>query len=138
MSNSLVIVESPTKARTIGRFLGQGITVMASQGHVRDLPERALGVDIANDFHPDYEMTANGKRIIRQLKQEAASANDIYLATDPDREGEAIAWHLQEVLKGGRAAFHRITFHEITQSAIQRSFANPGNVDMNMVDAQQA
>ena len=138
MSNSLVIVESPTKARTIGRFLGQGITVMASQGHVRDLPEKALGVDIANDFRPDYEMTANGKRIIRQLKHEAASANDIYLATDPDREGEAIAWHLQEVLKGGRAAFHRITFHEITQSAIQRSFANPGTLDMNMVDAQQA
>lgn len=139
MSKILVVVESPTKAKTISRFLGGSTQVMASQGHVRDLPERTLGVDIAQNFKPDYELTANGKKIVKQLKQAAAGVSDIYLATDPDREGEAIAWHLQEVLKGsGTAAFHRITFHEITQSAIQHSFANPGSIDFDMVDAQQA
>ena len=139
MSNKLVVVESPTKAKTITRFLGSAAQVMASQGHVRDLPEHALGVEIENDFKPDYELTANGKKIVNQLKQAAKGATDIYLATDPDREGEAIAWHLQEVLKpASKAQFHRITFHEITKAAIQKSFAQPGVIDNNMVDAQQA
>ncbi len=139
MSNKLVVVESPTKAKTISRFLGSMAQVMASQGHVRDLPEHALGVEIDNDFKPDYELTPNGKKIVNQLKQAAKGASDIYLATDPDREGEAIAWHLQEVLKpASKAQFHRITFHEITKSAIQKSFAQPGVIDDNMVDAQQA
>ncbi|MBO4345727.1 MAG: type I DNA topoisomerase, partial [Victivallales bacterium] len=129
----------PTKAKTITRFLGNAAQVMASQGHVRDLPEHALGVEIENDFKPDYELTANGKKVVNQLKQAAKGAADIYLATDPDREGEAIAWHLQEVLKpASKAQFHRITFHEITKSAIQKSFAQPGVIDLNMVDAQQA
>ena len=138
MSKSLVIVESPTKARTISRFLGSGVQVLASQGHIRDLPQRELGVDIANDFKPTYELTPNGRKTVAALKAAAASANDIYLATDPDREGEAIAWHLQEVLKGGGKKFHRITFHEITRSAIERSFKNPGGIAYDMVDAQQA
>lgn len=139
MADKLVVVESPAKARTIGRFLGAKVQVQASMGHVRDLPQGTLGVDIAKDFKPDYELTQNGKRIIKSLRQAAAKADDIYLATDPDREGEAIAWHLQEVLKtAGKGRFHRITFHEITQSAIERSFATPGSIALNLVDAQQA
>ncbi|MBQ9366395.1 MAG: type I DNA topoisomerase [Victivallales bacterium] len=139
MSSKLVIVESPTKAKTITRFLGNSVQVMASQGHIRDLPEHALGVDVDHNFTPEYELTPNGKKIAVQLKQAARGASDIYLATDPDREGEAIAWHLEEVLKpSSKAAFHRITFHEITQSAIQHSFQTPGQIDLHMVDAQQA
>ena len=139
MSDKLVIVESPTKAKTITRFLGNKVHVMASQGHIRDLPEHSLGVDVEHGFKPNYELTANGKKIATQLKQAAKAATDIYLATDPDREGEAIAWHLEEVLRAAsKANFHRITFHEITQSAIQHSFQSPGQIDLNMVDAQQA
>jgi DNA topoisomerase-1 len=139
MAVKLVVVESPAKARTIGRFLGSDVQVQASMGHVRDLPQGSLGVDIKQDFKPDYELTANGKRIIKSLRQAAAKAEDIYLATDPDREGEAIAWHLQEILKGSsKGRFHRITFHEITANAIQRSFASPGSLSPNLVDAQQA
>lgn len=140
MSKTLIIVESPAKARTIGRFLGSNdILVQASMGHIRDLPERSLGIDIGNDFRPEYELTANGKKVIRNLKSAATGASEIYLATDPDREGEAIAWHLQTVLKGtAKANFHRITFHEITRSAIDESFRNPGEIAMNLVDAQQA
>ena len=139
MSSKLVIVESPTKAKTITRFLGNSVQVLASQGHIRDLPEHSLGVDVDHNFTPAYELTPNGKKIMVQLKQAAKNASDIYLATDPDREGEAIAWHLEEVLKpSSKADFHRITFHEITQSAIQNSFQKPGQLDLNMVDAQQA
>ena len=139
MSDKLVIVESPTKAKTITRFLGNKVHVLASQGHIRDLPEHSLGVDVEHGFKPDYELTPNGKKIATQLKQAAKAATDIYLATDPDREGEAIAWHLEEVLRASsKAQFHRITFHEITQSAIQHSFQTPGQIDLNMVDAQQA
>ncbi len=139
MSKKLVIVESPAKAKTIGRFLGSGVKVQASMGHVRDLPSRALGVDISNNFKPDYELTLKGKRVVKELKPAAAAVDDIYLATDPDREGEAIAWHLREVLKPStHAAFHRITFHEVTQSAIQKSFAAPGDIEMDLVAAQQA
>ena len=135
----LIIVESPTKARTIGRFLGGGATVLASQGHVRDLPEHTIGVDLSNDFKPDYELTGNGRKIVPKLKHAASNASAVYLATDPDREGEAIAWHLQEVLKhGGKVPFHRVTFHEITQTAINRAFQHPGVIALDMVDAQQA
>ncbi|HPY91552.1 MAG TPA: DNA topoisomerase, partial [Lentisphaeria bacterium] len=139
MSKKLVVVESPTKARTIGRFLGPGVQVQASMGHVRDLPEKSLGVDVSNDFAPSYELTPSGRKIVRTLRQAAASADDIYLATDHDREGEAIAWHLQEILQdAGKANFHRITFHEITRNAIQKSFANPGVIAEDLVAAQQA
>jgi DNA topoisomerase-1 len=139
MGKKLVVVESPTKARTIGRFLGPDVQVQASMGHVRDLPQKILGVDVNNNFTPNYELTPSGRKIVRSLRQAAASAEDIYLATDHDREGEAIAWHLQEILQdAGQARFHRITFHEITQSAIQKSFANPGVIAEDLVAAQQA
>jgi DNA topoisomerase-1 len=139
MSKSLVIVESPTKARTINRFLGSETQVIASMGHVRDLPERSLGVDIEAGFAPRYELTKGGDKIVKKLRQAAANADDIYLATDPDREGEAIAWHLQEALKEHtKATFHRVTFHEITASAIQAAFDHAHSLDVNKVDAQQA
>ncbi len=136
----LVIVESPTKARTITRFLGGGdITVLASMGHIRDLPQRSLGLDLQNKFAPVYELTTNGKRVIKDLKAAAKKAADIYLATDPDREGEAISWHLQELLKDGtKAKFHRVTFHEITREAIAHAFEQPTELDVHKVDAQQA
>jgi len=139
MSKSLVIVESPAKARTISRFLGNDKNVLASMGHIRDLPPRSLGVDVHNQFQPLYVETAKGKKIIKELKKVAAKANDIYLAPDPDREGEAIAWHLQESLKDcTKATFHRVSFHEITKSAIAESFEHPTKLDINKVDAQQA
>jgi len=139
MPNSLVIVESPTKARTLTRFLGSDVKVMASMGHVRDLPESSLGVDIHNRFTPIYVLTGGGKKVIGQLKREVRKADAVYLATDPDREGEAIAWHLYEELKRGtKAAFHRVTFHEITRNAILRAFEHPSELDLHKIDAQQA
>lgn len=139
MPKKLVIVESPTKARTITRFLDRDTHVMASMGHVRDLPDGDFGVDIAHGFKPTYRMTSSGKRTMGGLAKAAGAASDIYLATDPDREGEAIAWHLREILSPKtQAAFHRVTFHEITQSAIRRAFEHATQVDMALVDAQQA
>ncbi len=140
MSTKLVIVESPTKARTITRFLGDEARVLASMGHVRDLPESSLGVDIQHRFQPVYVLTRNGKRVFDGLKSAARGAKEIYLATDPDREGEAIAWHIQELLQPvcKKAAFHRVAFHEITRTAIEHAFATPGTLDLNKVDAQQA
>ncbi len=135
----LVIVESPTKARTIGKMLGKNYRILASMGHVRDLPEHSLGVDIEHDFAPQYVDTARGGKVVKELKSAAKDARNIYLATDPDREGEAIAWHLSEVLKkNAKNAFRRVTFHEITRQAIENAMANPGEVDLKLVDAQQA
>jgi DNA topoisomerase-1 len=140
MSKSLVVVESPTKARTIGRYIGKsGITVMSSMGHVRDLPSSSLGVDLQHGFKPQYVPTDNGKKILRDLRKAAKDADDIYLATDPDREGEAIAWHLREELeKSTKGNFHRVSFHEITPRAIQEAFEHPGSIADALVDAQQA
>jgi DNA topoisomerase I len=139
MSQKVVIVESPTKARTITRYLRDGAEVLACMGHVRDLPTRTLGVDIADGFKPSYELTPNGKKVMGKLKSAVAGARDVYLATDPDREGEAIAWHLQQALdRATKANFHRVTFHEITESAIQRAFAETDELDLKRVDAQQA
>ena len=139
MSKRVVIVESPTKARTITRFLGGEAEVLACMGHVRDLPENKFGVDIANHFTPTYQLTSSGKRTIGRLKAAVAKADDIFLATDPDREGEAIAWHLHELLvKGTQGKFQRATFHEITRAAIDHAFAETSQLDMNRVDAQQA
>ncbi|MFA5204387.1 MAG: type I DNA topoisomerase [Lentisphaeria bacterium] len=139
MSRKLVIVESPTKARTITRFLGGEARVVASMGHVRDLPENSLGVDVGHGFKPAYVMTSGGRKVIDDLKRGIGSVADIYLATDPDREGEAIAWHLQQALAPFTTAqFHRVTFHEITRDAIQQAFATPGELDLPRVDAQQA
>jgi DNA topoisomerase I len=138
MASSLVIVESPAKAKTINKFLGKDFTVKASMGHVRDLPKRTLGVD-ESDFTPTYTVLAEKKKTISELKKAAATAKDIYLASDPDREGEAICWHLQQVLEGEtKARFHRVMFNEITQRAIKEAFAHPSEIDAHKVDAQQA
>jgi len=136
----LVIVESPAKARTVGRFLGKGYKVRASVGHIRDLPANRMGVDIENDFEPRYVIPASKKDIVRGLRQEAKGASAIYLATDPDREGEAISWHLVHALERaiGQQPVHRVEFHEITQPAVNYAFAHPREIDMQRVDAQQA
>ena len=137
----LVIVESPAKARTIGRYLGSGYEVAASVGHVRDLPTKELGVDVENGFEPHY-VTIRGKgKVLADLKQKAKSADRIILATDPDREGEAIAWHVAEQLgyeKRDGSRFRRVQFREITKAAVQEAMENPGPIDMKKVEAQQA
>jgi len=137
-SRSLLIVESPTKARTIRRFLGEGYSIESSQGHVRDLPEDKLGVRIDQGYKPTYVIIPERKQIIERLRKLAADAESILLATDEDREGEAIAWHLAEVLKLDESKTKRIVFHEITRSAIERAIANPRGIDFNLVNAQQA
>lgn len=134
----LVIVESPAKARTVGKFLGRGYAVRASIGHVRDLPEKRLGVDLANNFQPQYVIPEKKKDIVRQLQQEAREAQELYLATDPDREGEAISWHLQATLKTDGKPVHRVVFHEITRDAIREAFRHPRSIDLQLVEAQQA
>ena len=138
--NKLVIVESPAKARTIGKMLGSQYTIKASMGHVRDLPAKSFGVDIEHDFMPQYEETKERSKNLSDLKSAAKKASEIYLAPDPDREGEAIAWHLQEILSkcNRKADFHRVTFHEITRSAIAKAFQSPSTLDIDKVDAQQA
>ena len=137
--SKLVIVESPTKAKTISRMLGKDYDIIASMGHIRDLPERSLGVDIDKDFAPQYVETPKGKSIVQKLKRSAKKAEAIYLAPDPDREGESIAWHLKEVLQGvAKVPFQRVTFHEITRNAIDNAMANPTDININLVDAQQA
>lgn len=134
----LVVVESPAKAKTIERILGSGYKVMASMGHLRDLPERTLGVDIAHDFEPQYVNSASREPIIRDLQKAANQASDILLATDPDREGEAISWHLSRLLDVNPKDPVRIAFHEITPPAIREAVKHPGPIDQNRVDAQQA
>jgi len=138
MARRLVIVESPAKARTIGRFLGRGYLVRASLGHVRDLPENDFGVDTESGFQPRYILIPSRRRVVRALSAAARQADEVYLATDMDREGEAIAWHIREVLNLADEICHRVTFTEITPSAIKRAFASPGKIDMRKVLAQQA
>lgn len=136
---NLVIVESPTKQKTISKFLGNNFVVKSSYGHIRDLPEKDFGVDIENGFAPKYILIERAKKIIPDLMKYASSSQNIYLATDPDREGEAISWHIMEVLKNiDRNKFKRITFHEITKQAILEALKNPRTIDMNLVNAQQA
>lgn len=138
MPKSLVIVESPAKAKTINKFLGRDYLVKASMGHVRDLPKRELGVD-EDDFSPTYTVLQDKKRTVAELKKAAKSAEAVYLASDPDREGEAICWHLHEVLaKETDAAFHRVLFNEITKRAVREAFEHPREIDAHKVDAQQA
>lgn len=134
----LVIVESPAKARTIGRFLGHGYTVRASIGHVRDLLRSSLSVDVEHDFAPKYRVPNEKKQIVKELKVLAHNADEIYLATDPDREGEAIAWHLLESTEMNPEISKRVVFHEITEPAIAEAFAHPRTIDNSLVDAQQA
>jgi len=142
MSSNLVIVESPAKAKTIERYLGPGYTVLASYGHVRDLPENPgknqLGVDVEHDFEPVYEVVADRRRQLSAIQKAASKADLIYLATDLDREGEAIAWHVAEAAHLAPNRTRRVTFSEITESAIKRAFASPRSIDLNLVDAQQA
>ena len=137
MAKYLVIVESPAKVKTIKKFLGSNYEVAASNGHVRDLPKSQLGVDVENDYEPKY-ITIRGKGdILAVLRKEVKKAEKIFLATDPDREGEAISFHLIEALKLHNKPVHRITFNEITKSAVKESLKNPRDIDMNLVDAQQ-
>ena len=134
----LVIVESPAKARTIGRYLGKGYVVKASMGHVRDLPRKQFGVDLENDFAPDYELVGGRAKILTELRKYVGAAPTVFLATDLDREGEAIAWHLAEALKLPASKLRRVTFNEITATAIRQAFAEPADIDANKVQAQQA
>jgi len=134
----LVIVESPAKARTVGRFLGQGYQLKASVGHVRDLLRSQLSVDVENDFEPKYRVPNEKRSIVKDLKKAAARAKEVYLATDPDREGEAIAWHLLEAAEINPDQARRVVFHEITEEAIHHAFTEPRAIDLDLVDAQQA
>jgi len=141
MAKNLVIVESPAKARTIGRYLGNQYVVKASLGHVKDLPKRDLAVDVEHGFEPTYVVIEGKKKLIQELRQAAKSSEDVYLAADPDREGEAICYHLQEELEGkkdGGPRIHRVMFNEITANAIRKAFQHPGAVDLRLVEAQQA
>ena len=138
MGQKLVIVESPAKAKTIGKYLGKNYIVEASMGHVRDLPKSKLGVDIEDNFTPKY-ITIRGKGdLLDKLKKSAKKADKIYLATDPDREGEAISWHLANVLKISPEENCRIVFNEITKTAVKSSIKEARAIDQNLVDAQQA
>ena len=134
----LVIVESPAKARTISRFLGKGYKVEASQGHIRDLPKSQLGVDVDKDFEPKYITIRGRGDILARIRKEAKNASKIYLATDPDREGEAISWHLAQILGIDTAQPCRVEFHEVTKQAVQQAIKNPRDINMTLVDAQQA
>ena len=136
--SNLVIVESPSKAKTIGKYLGPEYVVKASMGHLRDLPKSTMGVDIENDFVPEYIPMENKADVIADLRKAARKADAVYLATDPDREGEAISWHLKELLELPEDKTYRVTFNEITQKVVQQSIAAPRTIDYNLVDAQQA
>jgi DNA topoisomerase-1 len=138
MSKNLVIVESPAKAKTIEGFLGKDFTVKSSFGHVRDLPRKGVAIDIENNFEPTYEISPDKEKVINELKRLAKNAEIVWLATDEDREGEAISWHLFESLGLKKAATKRIVFHEITKPAIQKAIQNPRSIDINLVNAQQA
>ncbi|MBR6423423.1 MAG: type I DNA topoisomerase [Bacteroidales bacterium] len=138
MGENLVIVESPAKAKTIEKFLGKGYTVKSSFGHIRDLKKKGLGIDIENGFEPQYEISADKKKTVSELSAAAAKADTVWLASDEDREGEAIAWHLFETLSLKPENTRRIAFHEITKAAILEAIENPRDIDMNLVKAQQA
>lgn len=138
MAKNLVIVESPAKAKTIEGYLGKDYKVMSSYGHVRDLAKKGTSIEIENDFNPVYEVSADKKKVIAELKKEAKNAEVVWLATDEDREGEAISWHLKEALKLKPESYKRITFNEITKTAVTKAIENPRDIDVDLVDAQQA
>ena len=138
MADKLIIVESPAKANTIKKFLGGNTKVVASMGHIRDLPKSKLGVDVEHDFEPEYINIRGKGDLIKSLKSDSKKAKKVYLATDPDREGEAIAWHLSKILEEDKDKITRVTFNEITKSAVQKAIKEPRNIDMDTVDAQQA
>ncbi len=138
MIKNLVIVESPAKAKTIEKFLGKDYKVMSSYGHIRDLRKKDFGVDMERQFEPEYEIPADKRDLVKDLKKAAKEAEMVWLASDEDREGEAIAWHLYEVLGLKPDNTRRIVFHEITKNAILNAIENPRDIDINLVDAQQA
>ena len=138
MADKLIIVESPAKANTIKKFLGGNTKVVASMGHIRDLPKSKLGVDIEHNFEPEYINIRGKGDLIKSLVKDAKDAKKVYLATDPDREGEAIAWHLAHILGIPEDALCRVTFNEITKETVQNSIKNPRTIDRNLIDAQQA
>ena len=138
MSKSLIIVESPAKARTLKKYLGKDYDVRASVGHIRDLPVSKLGVDIQKDFSPHYVTIKGKSKIISDLKKAASAADEIFLAPDPDREGEAIAWHIAHILKSADKPIHRALFHELTQKAIRAAIDNATGINQNKFQAQQA
>ncbi|MBT7527858.1 MAG: type I DNA topoisomerase, partial [Flavobacteriaceae bacterium] len=138
MAKNLVIVESPAKAKTIEKFLGKEFIVASSFGHISDLPSKELGVDVDGDFTPKYEVSKDKKTVVKNLKDLASKSEMVWLASDEDREGEAIAWHLFNSLKLKENKTKRIVFHEITESAIKKAVSNPRKIDYNLVDAQQA
>ena len=140
MARSLVIVESPAKAGTLGKFLGKDFTVTASYGHVRDLDRKGLSVDRSKDYKPDYRVVPGKEKTVAELTRLVKKAERVFLAADPDREGEAICWHLHELLKkeAPNATFHRAEFNEITKTAVQRAIEKPGKISKDRVGAQQA
>jgi DNA topoisomerase-1 len=138
VTKPLLVVESPTKVRTLKKYLGQDYNVAATVGHIKDLPDKEMGVDIENGFKPAYKSIPGKQKVIKSLKQAAGDAADIYLAPDPDREGEAIAWHASEVLKKKGRKFHRVLFHELTKDAIHHAMASPASLDRSKYEAQQA
>ena len=134
----LVIIESPNKSEALKKYLGEGFKVVASKGHIRDLPLKSLGVNINKNFEPEYETMADKKAIVAMLKKEASNADEVYIASDPDREGEAIAWHIAHYLGFKPEDKCRITFNEISKSAVQHALTVPRTIDQRLVDAQQA
>ena len=139
MAKALVVVESPAKAKTINKYLGRNYKVVASMGHVRDLPKSKLGVDVDDGFEPSYEVIASRKKVLKELKDAAKDASEIFVATDPDREGEAIGWHLAEELgSGNRKKIRRLMFNEITKKGVLAALEHPTQINKQMVDAQQA
>ena len=138
MPKHLVVVESPAKCKTISKYLGKDYIVRATMGHVIDLPEKELGVEIDNDFKPKYTVSKGKRKVINNLKEEAGKCEDVFLAPDPDREGEAIAWHVAESIKDDNKNVRRVQFNEITKRAVLAAFDTPQDIDMNKVNAQQA
>ena len=138
MAKNLVIVESPAKAKTIEKFLGKDYEVKSSFGHIRDLPKKGISIDIENNFEPTYEISSDKKKVVSELKKAAKTVDTVWLASDEDREGEAIAWHLCKALNLDEKTTKRIVFHEITKPAIEQAIVNPRSVDAKLVDAQQA
>ena len=137
MAKTLVIVESPAKAKTVNHYLGEDYVVKASMGHVRDLPKKKMGVDVEKDFEPTYEVILEKKKTVAELKKAAKESERVILAADPDREGEAISWHLSQLLADANPNIFRAAFNEITEEGVQAAFQNLGQIDLNLFEAQQ-
>jgi len=133
MSKSLIIVESPSKAKTLKKYLGKNFNVMASVGHIKDLPKSKFGVDLDKNFEPRYVIIRGKKKILDEIKKAAKAADKVYLGPDPDREGEAIAWHIAEELNGKQDKIYRVLFHEITEKGVKKALAQPGKIDQKKV-----